>query len=189
MNNVSRHAFALSTLAFAPAKPTGPAPAKPEPTGVGAAVAEAQAETSGAADTGTALATAPAANFGGVGAALNLNGVAFKVKAQVTRSVIPQRDNETIYVKSLGKIYEGKALENGKTEMAPARLMEVANLATGQLALIIVNKVMEGQLSEIYPNDSYVNKAFALTMHPKTEGKRYKTFTIYELEIEPAPAA
>lgn len=115
---------------------------------------------------------------------VTVNGKAFKVK-QVTRNVFPQRDGQTLLVQITGKVYQGKALENGKSEMAPAELAEVVNLETGVLGLIIVNKVLHGQLDELYPEAGYVGKSFAITMSP-VEGKRYKAFTLYELEAADA---
>jgi hypothetical protein len=110
-----------------------------------------------------------------------LNGKAFVAK-QITRSVIPQRDGQTIFVQITGKPYEGKPLKEGKTDMAPATLIDVTDLATGELGLLIVNKVLAGQLDELYPNSGFIGRNFAVTMKPKADGKRYKTFVVYELE-------
>jgi hypothetical protein len=152
----------------------------------------------------------PIMNFGGVGAEVALaDGLIFKVKKQLTRDVLKQRDGETIFVKITGPIYQGKTLEgakkktNGEPEMAPARLCEVADLRTKRLHLIIANSVLEGALKEAFPTPGegtvtvakddkdgtetiptpgYVGKSVAITMHPAPEGKRYKTFTVFELE-------
>lgn len=123
--------------------------------------------------------------FEGNGKAVVLNGRAFKAK-QITRSVIPQRDGQTVFVTVTGKPYEGKPLKEGKTDMAPATLMEVTDMETGELGLLIVNKVLAGQLDELYPKDAYIGHAFAITMKPKADGKRYKTFVVYELEADAA---
>lgn len=143
---------------------------------VGDQVREKQAEATG--DTSTAVAvTGPTMADNSV----VLNGVAFKAK-QVTRSVIPQRDGQTLFVSIDGLPYEGKPLANGKKDMAPATLVNVTDLSTGELGLLIVNKVLAGQLEELYPKGGFVGKSFAITMKPAADGKRYKTFVLYELE-------
>jgi hypothetical protein len=164
-------------FAKADAGGSGAAPAAAAAS-VGEQVAEKQAAASGA----LVVHTAPVIAQGGV----VLNGRAFKVK-QVTRNVFPQRDGQTLFVKITGAVYQGKALENGKSEMAPAELAEVINLESGILGLIIVNKVLHGQLDDLYPDAAYVGKSFAVTMSP-VEGKRYKAFTLYELDDSPAAA-
>lgn len=172
-----------------------------------------KAETEKPAEPGSVtsqIAKNPRVNFGGVGHEVALaGGVVFKVKAQLTREVIKQKDNETIFVQITGPIYQGKTLDgakkkaDGSPEMAPARLCEVADLATGRLGLIIANKVLEGALVDAFPGitgaksqvksdtdnslievdtPNYVGKKLAITMQPSPEGKRYKTFTVYELD-------
>ncbi len=181
MNSALLRSTALASvllLAKADGAGSGSAPAG-DGKSVGEQVKDAQAAT-GAANALT-VHTAPKMDAG----AVVLNGRAFKVK-QVTRNVFPQRDGQTLFVKITGAVYQGKALENGKSEMAPAELAEVVNLETGVLGLIIVNKVLHGQLDDLYPNATYVGKSFAVTMSP-VEGKRYKAFTVYELD-EAAPA-
>lgn len=160
------------------AKNNEPAPVKPEPTGVGAAVAAAQGD---APANPNLPATAP--HFEGDGAAVVLNGRAFKAK-QITRSVFPQKVGQTIFVQITGKPYVGKPLANAGTgpKMEPATLVEATNLQTGELGLIIVNKVLEGVLDEQFPNETYVGKNFGITMKDGPEGKRYKTFIVFELE-------
>ena len=143
----------------------------------------AGAVTEGMANANLPTVTEPV--FEGNGKAVVLNGRAFKAM-QITRSVIPQRDGQTVFVLVTGKPYEGKPLKEGKTDMAAATLMEVTDLRTGELGLLIVNKVLAGQLEELYPEGKFVGRPFAITMKPKTEGKRYKTFVVYELEADAA---
>lgn len=111
-----------------------------------------------------------------------INGRAFKVR-QVTRNVFPQRPGHTLLVQMQGKIYTGKALDNPgpNGKMDPAELAEVVNLETGEIGLIIINTVLGKQFEENYPNAGYVGKSFAITMKD-IPGKRYKQFTLFELE-------
>jgi hypothetical protein len=174
MNTILRTSLLSTVAMFAKAEGAGGAPA--EGKTVGEQIAEQQA--------GTALQhTAPTSAQG----AVVLGGRAFKVK-QVTRNVFPQRDNQTLFVRFIGATYQGKELANPGPgpKKEPPVLAEVSNLETGELGLIIVNKVLAGELAEKFPNDGYVGKEFAITMKP-VEGKRYKTFVLYELE--PAAAA
>lgn len=116
------------------------------------------------------------------------NGVAITIKRQVTRDVLVQRDNETIFVRFEAPIYEGKKIEGGaQKDMAAARLGNVLNIVNGMQQVIIVNTVLEKNLDENYPDDAYVGRSFGITMMGKKDGKRYKTFTIFEVEAT-APA-
>jgi len=138
----------------------------------------------------TSIAQQALTNAGLVGSTFNTKaGTKFKVKSQVTHSVLRQKDNETIFVKFLDKIYTGEELKNtraGQPKMEPARLVKVIDLnRPGEIeALIIVNKVLEGELARAYPNDGYVGKSCAITMLAAQEGTRYKRFEVYEIELE-----
>lgn len=155
----------------------------------------ANAETKTDGETETASnSTAVAAANGVHGKTLEIGGLKFVAK-QVTRNLIKQADDVAIYVQITGAVYQGKTLKgaklkaDGTPEMEPARLAECVNLQTGSLSLIIVNAVLEGALNEQYPDNAYVGKNFAIIMRPSPEGKRYKTFELFELETSGEVAA
>lgn len=151
------------------AAPEAPAPVE---GGVAAQIAEAQGAT----------ASVPALHVS-EDQPVVINGRAFKVR-QVTRNVFAQRPGQTLLVQVTSKIYTGKALDNPgpNGKMDPAELAEVVNLETGEIGLIIINTVLGKQFEENYPNGGYVGKSFAITMKD-VPGKRYKQFTLFELEV------
>jgi len=108
-----------------------------------------------------------------------------KVVRQVTLPLIKKADGVPLYVKFDSAIFTGKEIKGTgeKAKMEPARLANVTNLETGELGQIICNKVLEGTLTEEYPDNGYVNKGFAITQHGKASGKRYHTYTIAEIEV------
>lgn len=123
------------------------------------------------------------------GKTLILGGVKFKA-TQVTRNLIKQVENHAVHVQLTAAIYQGKTLKgaklkaDGTPEMEPARLVECVDLTSGSLSLLIVNAVLEGALNEQYPDQSYIGKYFTIIMRPGPEGKRYKTFELFELETD-----
>jgi hypothetical protein len=127
-----------------------------------------------------------------VGQQFNLGSKNFRVKAQVTHSVLRQKDGETVFVTILDAIYQGEELKSaraGQPKMAPARLVKIIDLNTTKEGLLIVNTVLEGELVKSYPLDkdgkpTYIGKSLAITMNAAREGTRYKTFDIFEIELE-----
>lgn len=175
--NSFRTPLYISALALAPAGKGkgGAAPAAPEAGEITKDMPNANLP-----------ATAPV--FEGNGRPVVLNGRQFIAK-QLTRNVIPQRPGETVFVKITGPIYQGEKIAKATGEaakMAPAKLMPVIDLRTGELGLLIANAVLESSLDEKFPKQGYVDKEFGVTMKD-VPGKRYKQFVVYELE--PAPAA
>lgn len=70
-------------------------------------------------------------------------------------------------------------------QMEPAHICNVTNLETGELMQIITGSVLKGNLEDNYPDQSYVGKCFISTQS-KIEGKRYKGYSLAEIE---APTA
>lgn len=171
------------------------------------AVNQETGEVTNAPATGSSIAERAQA---ALGASVALAGGKFKVKAQVTHSVLRQKDGETIFVRILSPIYQGEELKSqraGVAKMAPAKLAKVVNLDTpaNAEAVIICNTVLEGELIKAFPNLGadgkqvvpnkdgeyvdvatwgYVGKNLAIRMNAAREGTRYKTFDILELELE-----
>lgn len=160
---------------------------------------QAPAETaSDAAETASDAAETPKTDIatraltGMVGQTFNLAGMGFKIKEQVSVPVLKQRDGETIFVRFDGPVYQGEELKNSRgagPKMAPARLAKVFNYASKMANVIIVNTVLEGELVKNYPENKYVGKSFAITMNAAEEGRRYKTFSLFEIEPEADAAA
>jgi hypothetical protein len=76
--------------------------------------------------------------------------------------------------------------ENGKMVDKPIDIAQVVNVETGELGQIVVGSVLKSNLEKAYPNGAYVGKAFEIVKQKGKEGKRYRTYTVYEID---APAA
>lgn len=111
------------------------------------------------------------------------NAPTFSRAKALTLPTISFKNDGTKFLRLLGKIYVGKAIkQDGKTPEKPADLCEVMDLESGELSLLIVPALVKSTLEENYPSGGYVNKAFEIACHGTKDGKRYKTFSIYELE-------
>lgn len=64
----------------------------------------------------------------------------------------------------------------------PATVMGVTDLDSGEVTQVIVGAVLKGILNETYPKDGYVGKSFEITKHAKATGKRYNTYSVFEIE-------
>lgn len=101
----------------------------------------------------------------------------------VTIPLLKKEDNTPIYVVITGAIFKGKDMPaaEGKAQMEPAHIARVIDLSTGEVMETICNSVMKSSLEEEYPNEGYINKAFKI-VQVKVEGKRYKNYSIAEIE-------
>lgn len=77
----------------------------------------------------------------------------------------------------------GDGDKGGKT-MGPATIMTATDIETGEQGVIVVNKVLAGNLAEQYPDDSYVGRTFEIVKHPKKKGAKfeYSPFDITEVK-------
>lgn len=131
-----------------------------------------------------------------------IGGVKYDVAKHVTLPHFKLAEDGTPnYFKFLSAIEKGKDLEAGKArkakdgdaketdeQMEAPDLMEVLDLATGELGQIIVNAVLKSNLEEKYPNNGYVDKMFLIRKLAavKKGSRKYYTFEI--LEIKPKAA-
>ena len=109
----------------------------------------------------------------------------FKVKRNITLPLIKPQLDVPVYVKITSAVFEGKKIEgNGdNAKMEPAHLFNCVNLESGEEAQMIAPAVLLGIFKDEFPEDSYVNKGFMITKHPKQSGKRYHAFSVAELEL------
>lgn len=123
-------------------------------------------------------------------AAAPIAGGQFTRKRAVTLPTFKVEVDKPLYLKVNGAMYLGKEqkaaagdAKGGKAKMdQPATIMPVTNVETGEQGQIIVNAVLKGILEETYPDESYVDKAFEIVKHDKRAGKRYHTFSVFEIE-------
>lgn len=105
----------------------------------------------------------------------------FKVKQQVSGvSMLKVETGDVVHVKFTSAFKVGKIKNN------PATLASVVNLETGEIAKIIVSKVLFNILEENYPNESFVGKSFRIEKGEKVKGKAggnaYNEFEVFELD-------
>lgn len=118
-------------------------------------------------------------------------GFKFKVKKHVTLPLLVVNDEVPSYVKITGAIFQAKELEgsrarkneNGQVQQPP-HLFHAINLETGEMVQAIANDVLKSTLEDTYPDESYVGKSFEYVRHAMVKGKKYKTFSITEIEAE-----
>jgi hypothetical protein len=112
-------------------------------------------------------------------------GPKFKIKKNLTPPLFKFVEDETRYVKATSVIYIGKEQEvkSGEKKKEAAHLMDVINLETGEPGVIIVSAVVLSVLNESFPNNSYVDKGFAITKRSKAPGKNYNGYVVEELEL------
>lgn len=72
--------------------------------------------------------------------------------------------------------------EKGAMVEKEIRIASVVNLKTGEVGQIVVGTVLDSELANGFPKDSYVGKAFEIEKKKGKEGKRYRTYTIYEID-------
>lgn len=119
------------------------------------------------------------------GAPVEVGGVTYKRKL-ITLPQLKFADGEQFVLRLEGAIHkssvQGQKGRDGKP-MEPADVCNVTNMLTGECATIICGTVLANKLRESYPEDGYVGRVFEIAQH-KVEGKRWKSYSIAELESE-----
>lgn len=100
----------------------------------------------------------------------------------VTLPTLKQEVGQPLFVRADSEIFEGQEREGKDGEkVKPARVIAVTNLETGEQGQMVLGTVLEGNLSEKYPNKSYVGKCFEIVKGPKPERARYHLYELYEI--------
>lgn len=76
-----------------------------------------------------------------------------------------------------------KSKNDGEQKVEPMHIAEVTNLQTGEVGRLVAHSVLESNLTEAYPNGSYVEKCFQIAK-TKAAGKRYFNFNITEIRLK-----
>lgn len=107
------------------------------------------------------------------------------IKKKLILPLLKFSENETIYVKVISPIVQGKNIQSSKkVEIEkPADLCNVINMMTGDEMQIIVPAVVKSVLEQEYPDQSYVDLGFAITRGEKQPGKRYINYRVDEIEV------
>jgi len=113
------------------------------------------------------------------------NAPAFKRISRVTRSTMKLEPEKSFYLKISSRINEsaspGKKNADG-TERKRANVMFATNMITGEEVQIVVPTVLHSNLLTLYPDHSYVGRAFEITRHAPGNGKDYSTFDVWEVD-------
>lgn len=98
-------------------------------------------------------------------------------------------DGEEKVFTVLGPIRAGRTVANPRNGIAKAPdILSVRDCADGNEKEILVGQVLKSTLVESFPDDGYVGLTFACTQGPVAAGKRYKTMTVSEVEVEATPS-
>lgn len=80
-----------------------------------------------------------------------------------------------------------KKLPESERTREPAWLCMIQSV-TGEVRTLVVGETLRGDLTAIYPNDTYVGSWFRITKFPPASGKRYATYKVEEI-ASPIPVA
>ena len=95
------------------------------------------------------------------------------------------------YVKITAKIFEGKTqpAKEGEQVKKPPMIFNIINLETGEVCQLVAGTVVQREIQDNYPKDSYVNKCFMI-IKGKKKGSGDRGYFTYEIaEIEEPKAA
>lgn len=113
---------------------------------------------------------------------------AVRILSRPVLSLANEGDTARFTVES--PMYDGKPQE-GDDSMGVPTLLDVQDLDTTVPSLVVCPTVLVNELTEKYPDDSYVGRHFAVENMGKKKGKggkSYSKISIVELEDDPATA-
>lgn len=122
--------------------------------------------------------------------------IRFKVKQRITFPQLKLEPGVAYPVLIKAPIFEGKPVrasslkentdkpaDDNKAENPP-HLARITSLTDGKDYEIVCPAVLVAELEDNFPDHSYVDRAFQITLLGKKAGKRYHTIDLVELEIE-----
>jgi hypothetical protein len=110
----------------------------------------------------------------------------FKRVRQVTVGTLKLVNDQELFLKILTPMTTSAQVRKNAdgTLEKPATVVRALDLSTGEDVQVVVPTVLQSNLNTHFPNDSYVGKAFSITMHAQATGKRYRTVDVWEIEPE-----
>ena len=118
-------------------------------------------------------------------------GGSYRVKAQITRTVLRQMEGKPFAVRFEAAAYESESLKDEaakgrEASRKPPRVAHVINLETGDKQVLIMNTVLEGELERAFPKAGYVGRDFLIRGEvPVGRDGKLKTYRVYQIiEIE-----
>lgn len=114
----------------------------------------------------------------------------FKVKRQVTVPTLSMKENKDgalpppRFLQFMEAMHESTYVDPDpkKVKEKPATIAGVTDIETGEIYQFLVPAVVESQLTRDYPDDGYVGKVFRIACLGKRPGKRYRDFSIFEVD-------
>lgn len=97
----------------------------------------------------------------------------------VTLSVLKLEKGQPRFLYFIGPMHKGKKIDDQKE---PATLIHAMDMETGEEGVVIVPTVMQKELIENYPDESYVGKGFEVTITRDME-KKYNHVAISEVSV------
>lgn len=108
-----------------------------------------------------------------------------KVKKILTLPLLKFEVGKTHYLKSLGPYFRAKPIKNpseADKNKEPPLLMNVVDLETGEMSQIILGQVLANIFDDEYPNSTYADKNFAVTLTGQKRGRNGNNANMYRVE-------
>jgi hypothetical protein len=103
----------------------------------------------------------------------------FQRVRSVTLPVLKLEKNQTRYLAILGAMHKGKKIDDQKEA---ATICRAVDMSTGEEGQVICPTVMEKELNENYPGETYVGRGFEVTL-TRVPDKRYNIVSLAEVSI------
>lgn len=126
--------------------------------------------------------------------AIMVNGMAIRVKKQVTLPTLKHDSGQTVLVRITDPFTSEASVEkktvkiNGvDTEVEEEKTIHIARvteLQSGENFTYVLNAITHDNIVGAYSDDSYVGKCFAIQKLGVVQGKRYKDVKVVEIEVE-----
>jgi len=117
-----------------------------------------------------------------------------KVIKQVSVNLLKLRPGVQLWALLTAAMHVSKPLKNQSEEdkkKEPPTLLPIINLETGEVQNIIVGSVLKDLLNDEYPANSYVGRAFGISVKEQKDakaggGRRYNNYDVVEIEVPEA---
>lgn len=110
----------------------------------------------------------------------------FKRIASVTLPTLKVEEGKPVFVMITDAIVSKQTVgkdDEGKPVLKMIDVMPIVNLETGELMTMVPGKALGQNLKDYKGgNGAYIGLCFELTKHPKPEGKRWKPWSIFEIQ-------
>ena len=106
----------------------------------------------------------------------------FARKRAVTLPNLKWENDVTLFIRFDSEIEVRKTVDPKDGEERDIEVAKVTNLVDESQYDLVCGTVLSKEMAIAYPTKEYIGMSFELTKK-KVEGKRYRTFEIYELEV------